>query len=76
MIELCPGWHGSQKEGHAIMIERRAPLSHRRVDSVENMVGVMCLAVSSLRLSNRTEESEWERDQECFELHVDSIEGV
>lgn len=40
MIELRPGWYCGKKEGHAIVIERRSPLPHGRVNSIEDMVRI------------------------------------
>ena len=41
MVELRSGRHRGEEEGHAIVIQRRAPLSHRGVDGVEDVIGTV-----------------------------------
>lgn len=40
MVELGSFGDGRQEERHAVMIQRRAPLTHRRMNSVEDMVSI------------------------------------
>lgn len=41
VIELNALWYGGQKERHPVVIQRGAPLSHRAVYRVEDVVGVV-----------------------------------
>lgn len=40
VVQLGAVGHGSQEEGHAVMVERGVPLAQRGVDWVEDVVGV------------------------------------
>lgn len=40
MVQLRSFGHGGQKEGHAIMMQRRPPLAHRGVNRIEDVVSI------------------------------------
>lgn len=40
MIELRAGGYRGQEEGHAVVVEGGAPLSHGRVDGIKDVISI------------------------------------